>query len=91
MKESAQLGAAEWANLILECFWSLMEVAESWESVRGKALCILAVLLLLLKHPRRDCWQLNTGTGLPARTHCGHSYSVMTSEKPVGTGNNEFS
>lgn len=48
---------------------------------------ILAELLLLFKQPQWDCWQLSTGTGVP--TH--NSYSVMTSEKPVGTGNNEYS
>lgn len=42
-----------------------MEVAESWESITGEALCMLALFLLLLEHPQRDCWQLNTGTEAP--------------------------
>lgn len=65
MKETALLGAAEWANLILECFWSLMEAAKSWESITGEALHMLALFLLLLEHPQRDCWQLNTGAEAP--------------------------
>lgn len=83
MKERAQLGAAEWANLILQCFLSLMEVAESWESVTGETLCRLTCSCSCSSIHSMETEHRDRGT--LALTHCSHSYCFMTSEKPVAT------
>lgn len=80
MKERAQLEAAELDKFNLGMFLKLIEVAESWESVMGEVLCMLALVLLLLHSETVAMEHRNRNT--LALTHCG---------QPRGKGNSECS
>jgi len=47
--------------------------------------------MFLLEHPQRDLETEHRDRDTLDLAHCGHSYGVTTSEKPVGAGNNEYS